>query len=278
MGKLAFRGGAEVAGVVLPRLGVGAIILWAVAAALRTRIEIPARRWPQLLSMGILSAAVGLLLFGAVERIPASTTTLLLYAHPAMVSVIVVLLGRERMSASKLVALALGLGGVALVVGAPVEGLDPVGAGLALGAALMLALYVVVAQTGSAGISPLIAGAIALTVATALYLPIALAGGGLASTGSSWWWVLGVGAATGSGVALFLAALSRLGPIRATIGATVEPVTAVVLGAVLLAERLAAIQLLGGLLVVTAVTMLPFTRRAAEPPEAERAPSSLPRR
>lgn len=251
------------AAVVLARLSIGALVLWTVAIATRASRGVPSGRWPRLLRMSALSTVVGLLLFAAVERIPASTTTLLLYAHPAIVAVIAVVLGRDRMSPAKLAGLLLGLGGVVLILGAPVGNLDPAGVALALGAAFVLALYVVTAQRGAEGMASVTAGAIVLSVAALLYAPIGIAAGGVASPGSAWWWVALLGIATGGGIWLFLAGLARLGPIRATIGATVEPVAAVVLATAFLGERLAAAQLVGGALVVAAVALLPRTRISA---------------
>jgi drug/metabolite transporter (DMT)-like permease len=85
-------------------------------------------------------------------------------------------------------------------------------------------------------------------------------GADLFSLPEGWEWGLLVGVATGAGIALFLAGLARLGPIRASIGQTVEPVAAVALGAVVLAETLTGVQLVGAVLVVAAVGILPLSR------------------
>jgi drug/metabolite transporter (DMT)-like permease len=260
-GGLAFRSGADMEAVVLSRLAIGALVLWGVVLARRLRLAVPRGRWPMLGWMGLLSSAVGVLLFAAVQRIPVSTTTLQLDVHPAMVAVITVGLRRERLTAGKGAALAVGLTGVLLVLGAPVERLDPVGVVLALGAALTLAVYVVTAQTGARGIPPALVGAVVLTTATVIYLPPAFtAGVPHAGHAPGRAWLVVVGLATGSAVAAFLAGLARLGPIRASIGATVEPVMAVILSALLLAEVLSPVQFGGAALVIAAVAVLPLTR------------------
>ena len=266
MVKLSFREGAGLGVLVVSRLALGALLLWTLALLRGVAIEVPPRRWPAIWWMGTLSAVVGVLLFGATERIPASTTTLLLYVYPAMVAAISVALGRERLSATKIAALVIGLLGVLLVLGTPAGRLDPLGIALALAAALALALYVIAAQRGSAGMSPLVAGALILSTATVVYLPFGLLTGELTSGGVSdaWWLVAGVGLATGVAIALFLAGLARLEPIRASIGSTWEPVAAVVLSAIFLAERLTGLQLVGGLLVVAAVATLPLIRESED--------------
>jgi len=262
MVKLAFREEAGLGVLVVSRLGLGALLLWGIALLRGVTIRVPEGRWPAVWWMGALSAVVGVLLFGATERIPASTTTLLLYVYPAMVAAISVALGRERPSATKIAALLIGLLGVLLVLGTPTGSLDPVGIALALAAALALALYVIAAQRGAAGMSPLVAGALILSTATVVYLPFGLLSGELTSggLGDAWWLVAGVGVATGVAIALFLAGLARLDPVRASIGSTWEPVAAVVLSAIFLSERLSGLQLVGGLLVVAAVATLPLIR------------------
>ncbi len=266
MVKLAFGEGAGLGVLVVSRLGLGALLLWGLALVGRVTIKVPPRRWPAVWWMGALSAGVGVLLFGATERIPASTTTLLLYVYPALVAAISVAIGRERPSATKIAALAIGLLGVLLVLGTPTGRLDPIGIALALSAALALALYVIAAQRGAAGMSPLVAGALILSTATVTYLPFGLLTGELTSggIGDAWWLVVGVGLATGAAIALFLAGLARLEPIRASIGSTWEPVAAVVLSSIFLAERLSGLQLVGGLLVVAAVATLPLIRDSGD--------------
>ena len=260
-GKLAFRAGASVGSVVSSRLAVGTLVLAILVAARRPPSRVPKGRWPALLLLGVLSAGVGSLLFGAVRRIPASTTTLLLYAYPAIVAAASVAMRRDRLSAGKAAALVVGLAGVALVLGFPVERLDPIGAALAAGAAFALAAYVIGAQTAAAGMHPFVVGAIVLGIATLLYLPIAPFQGGVWTAGPEWWWVLLVGGFTGIGIAAFLGGLSRLGPILASIGSTIEPPTAVLLGAIVLGERLGMLQLVGGAMVIAAIVALPLMRR-----------------
>jgi drug/metabolite transporter (DMT)-like permease len=239
MVKLGFREGATLGALVALRLGVGMLVLGGFALLRGVRLRVPAGRWPAIWVMGALSSAVGLLLFGAAERIPASATTLILYAYPALVAGLSVALRRDRLNALKAVALVVGLTGVLLVLRAPVERLDLLGTGLALGASVALALYVLVSQRGAAGMAPAAAGTLILATATALYLPVAVAmeGADLFSLPEGWEWGLLVGVATGAGIALFLAGLARLGPIRASIG-----------------------QLVGAVLVVAAVGILPLSR------------------
>ena len=57
-------------------------------------------------------------------------------------------------------------------------------------------------------------------------------------------------------ISLFFAGLARVGPTRAATLSTVEPVVTIALAALVLGERIAAVQLAGGALILGAVLLL----------------------
>lgn len=83
------------------------------------------------------------------------------------------------------------------------------------------------------------------------------------------WLVLAamVVASTVVAVLAFLAGVMRLGPARASIIATLEPVMAVALAAVVLREDIGPMRALGGLAILTAVVLLrlPVADAPAQP-------------
>jgi drug/metabolite transporter (DMT)-like permease len=76
-------------------------------------------------------------------------------------------------------------------------------------------------------------------------------------TATAWWAVVGV-AVVGTVIVVtcFLAAVEIVGPSRASILSTLEPVVTVVLAYLLLEERLGPVQLAGGALVLAACILL----------------------
>jgi drug/metabolite transporter (DMT)-like permease len=69
--------------------------------------------------------------------------------------------------------------------------------------------------------------------------------------------VLGIAIiSTVAAIILFFAGLERVGPTRASVLSTVEPVCTVLLAAALLGESVAPLQLVGGALILTAVVLL----------------------
>lgn len=270
--KLAYRYQAGSGLVTWLRFAVSALALWALAGALRVPMRLGRPKLRSLVGMGVVSSVVGGLFVGSLDRIPAATATLLLYAHPAMVAVATALLGRERWTLGKGVALGLSTVGLVLVLGAPARDLDWVGVGMALGAAVALAAFVVLAQRAVEAVHPLVSSGVVQGTAALAFAPVALATGALdvGRVPGSVGWTIAVGVFTAGAISLFLSAVQRLGPTRASIGATVEPVVTVILGVVVLSEAVTGPQLLGGLLVVAAVAILPLVEReavvAGEPP------------
>ena len=76
-------------------------------------------------------------------------------------------------------------------------------------------------------------------------------------TAAGWGWLACLAAiSTVAAISLFFAGLKRVGPTTASILATVEPLVTVVLAFLVFGERLGAVQLAGGALVLVAVLVL----------------------
>src|SRR5688572_27654110 len=120
-GKLAYAAGATVGTLLSVRFGLAAALLWALILASGGAREIGAvgrRDVAVALALGGCGYAVQAgCYFAALERIDASLLSLLVYTFPAIVAVAAIVLGRERSDGRRLTALALALGGLALVVG-----------------------------------------------------------------------------------------------------------------------------------------------------------------
>jgi drug/metabolite transporter (DMT)-like permease len=83
-------------------------------------------------------------------------------------------------------------------------------------------------------------------------------------TAEGWLWLACIGVVpTVVAIGLFFAGLRRVGPTNASILATVEPVVTVLLAFLVFGETLAALQVLGAVLVLTSVVVL--QARSREP-------------
>jgi drug/metabolite transporter (DMT)-like permease len=270
-GKLAYDAGATVGTLLAVRFTLAAAVFWALVVAGGAAPELRALR-PREAGAALALGACGYALqagcyFAALERIDASLLALVLYTFPAIVAAAAVALGRERMDGRRAGALALALGGLALVVaGAGTGALDPRGTALALGAAVVYSAYILVGDGISARVRPHVLAALVCTgAAVTLTIGAALLGelrpGALTAAGWGWLACLAL-VCTVASIGLFFAGLRRVGPTTASILATVEPVVTVLLAFVVFGETLGTVQLAGGALVLAAVLVLRAPRPA----------------
>jgi drug/metabolite transporter (DMT)-like permease len=271
-GKLAYDGGATIGTLLAVRFVLAALLFWTLVLAAGAAREVRA--------MGRRDIGVGLALgacgyavqagcfFAALQRIDASLLSLLLYTFPAMVAAAAVALGRERIDRRRVAALALSFAGLVLVVATAGAGaLDPLGAALGLGAAVVYTTYILVSEGVARRVRPQVLSALVCTgAAVSLTAGSALLGdlrpGDVTMAGWGWLACIAV-VSTVVSISLFFAGLRRAGPTTASILATVEPLVTVLLAFLVFGEALGALQLVGGALVLSAVLVLNARRRGA---------------
>jgi drug/metabolite transporter (DMT)-like permease len=278
-GRLAYDNGATVATLLTVRFVLAAALLWALILGTGGAGGIRALRacdvGGALALGGVGYAAQAGCFFAALRRIDASLLSLLVYTFPAIVAGATIALGRERADGRRLTALGLALGGLALVVaGAGVGGVDPLGAALGLGAAVVYSTYVLAGEGIAGRMRPPVLSALVCTGAAAsITLGSALAGalrpGELTLAGWGWLACIAV-ICTVASVSLFFAGLERAGATTASTLATVEPLVTVGLAFICFGERLSAVQLAGGVLMLGGVLLLSVRLPAARPPRCSR--------
>jgi drug/metabolite transporter (DMT)-like permease len=264
--------------MVLSRVALAAIILVPVAAA-RGELRPVLRRWRPILAFAVAEVIVPQFCLGtAEERLPSSTTGILISAVPLAGVGVATLLGRpERLAPRNWLGIAVGMAGVAALVGLGLGGssLGAVGevlivvAGYSLGPAI-LAKWV--PDLPGAGVS-----AVAMVMATIAYAP--------AVTATHEWpsaWpspsvlvsvVLLALVCTAGGFVLLAALVAKVGPVRATTVTYVNPAIALIAGAVVLGERITVWSIVGFVLVLVGCFLLAARRPAPSPPDV---PSVVP--
>jgi drug/metabolite transporter (DMT)-like permease len=273
-GKLAYDQGATVGTLLAVRFTLAAAMFW-VLVPLRDIRALPARDVVAGLGLGACGYALQAgCYFVALGRIEAPLLGLLLYTFPAIVAVAAVALGRERFGARHVIAVCLAGGGLTLALAGAGDGaLDPLGVALGIGAACVYSVYILVSDGIAGRVRPQVLATLVCTGAavTLLLGSIALGEfhpGGLTVAG--WGWLLCLAAVSTVGaISLFFAGLERVGPTMAAILSTVEPLVTVLLAFVVLGERLGAIQLLGGALVLAAVVPATIAGLSLPPRVAE---------
>ncbi len=229
-----------------------------------------------LLIAGGGQATVATLALVALRWIPAATSSFLFYTFPAWVALIAGLRGIEAIDRTRAMALALALGGIAFMVGAPsAASLHPLGITAALAAAFVYALYIPVLsslQREREGIDVSRSIAVGGTVLFATWSTLSgtlFAIPDLAAFGAS---VL-QGVLSAISFVSFLAGLRVLGPVRASITSTVEPFWTALLGVWLLQQSVGAGTLIGGAAIMGAVLLLQRPSVAVRPAQSSAADS-----
>ena len=226
--------------LVFGRTAIGALLLVPVAAA-RHQLRPLVAFWRPLAAYTVIELAVPwLLLATAEQRLSSSLTALLVASVPLVGAVLAWSLGdRGSLGARGLVGLAVGLAGVAALVGFDVTGAD-------LGSVAMVAAVAVGYAVGPAifarklgQVPPLGVAAASLAICALGFAPIAAwhlpeaappARALLAVA------VLGI-VCTAVAFVVFFELINEIGPVRATVITYVNPAVAVVLGVALLDER-----------------------------------------
>ena len=259
-GRLAYASGVDVPTAMFLRFGLAGLVLLAVMLARRERFA----RGRVLLAL-VLLGAVGyvsesLVYFNALTLAPAGLVALLLYLYPALVALLSVWVERERPGRGKLLTIALAFGGTCLTLDLSGAGgtTHPLGIALGVLSALIYAVYILVSarvmkHTGALGASTVI-----LLSAGAVYAGIVLArGAAWPQTAAGWAAIAGlVLPGTVVAVLALLAGMARVGAVSAALLSTLEPLVAVLLGALFLGERLGALQGVGGACILAAVVLL----------------------
>jgi drug/metabolite transporter (DMT)-like permease len=281
--ELATRGFGPAASLSV-RFGVaGLALLGVLAVARRPLLPAPGERW-RALGLGAVGYAVeSVLFYSALERGTAAAVALLFYSYPAMVAVLELALGRLQPRPRLLGALALSIGGTLLIVatGAGRVSIAPAGVLFALAAAASFSVYLLVSTRATPRTDALTNGAwVAVGASLSIVVFGALGGGGgLHPPGSSWWLMAVNGVATGSAFTLLFAALRRMGASQTAIVMTMEALSAVVLGALLLGERLGLRQAVGGAAILAATVLVSSVRQrqpvAGRKPEPEPEPEPI---
>lgn len=297
LARFAYDAGFEPLSFVAWRAAFGFLIVavvMAVRARSGTRLINPLTL-PRGDSLGLVVAALaGLLLnvfmFIAFDLATVALVLLAFYTYPALVALVAVRLGHERLDAARGAALVLALGGMILVVagglmasggGGGSVSIHPLGIALGLAAAACQTVFVTVSRGRFATVpaeqamswvmllTAIACAAAALVAGNALDVPfrgatpLALAA------------VAGI-AAAGIPSALFLVGIRLIGPMRAGILMLIEPLVGVTLAALLLDEGLAPVQVVGGAAILGAALLIQRGVRSGQAGEPVAVPAAVP--
>jgi drug/metabolite transporter (DMT)-like permease len=254
------------------RAGVGLLTLMAWRYALATPVlatlagprALAAVPWPRVLALLVLGgggqALVTFFSLSALQWLPAASLGFLFYTYPAWVAIFAAVAGIERLTPVRVAALGLALLGITMMVGAPWNlSLPWPGVWRALLSAVIYALYIPLLQRLRGTLAAETASAILIAGAAAIFVVAAARTGELLSVMTPIAWGFAAILALYSTVvafATFLRGLAVVGPVRAAILSTTEPLFTAVLALIILRQPLGVPTLMGGACIVAAILVL----------------------
>jgi inner membrane transporter RhtA len=244
-----------VAGSVLARSAMAVAVLLLLVRGRIRELARPRSRSDliPLVGLGAALAGMNLAFYAAIDRIPLAIAVTLEFLGPLTVAVVG---ARRRRELMWIFPAAVGVVILTGVAGVDVDGIDPLGVGLALLAGAGWASYIVLGARVGAAYSSGVGAAGALALATLLVMPF-----GVVTAGATLWTLntllagLVVGTLSSAlPYALEMAALRRIRPHVFGIVLSLEPAVAALIGLLVLGEALSVSQGLAiGLVVIASI-------------------------
>lgn len=230
---------------------------------------------PQLLSLNKSTQTKAILLgvfgyavfsscyFSALEGLSASLTVLLLYLYPVMVSLGARLLFREHLNLFQWTALPLSCLGMLLLVWGDLEVRQSHSLYFGIASAFFYAVYILTSRSWLKSTHPL-SSVLYVQIGAAITLNILHFKSferSLDIFSNTWPLLIAIAIlSTLLPMLLFLSGLQKLSSTETSLLSTTEPLTAMMIAALFLGERLSLIQCLGGALVICALVLTTYKK------------------
>jgi drug/metabolite transporter (DMT)-like permease len=254
------------------RFGGGALIILPIALLLRPKLP-PRADWPAVIGLGVLFYAVFICVYNlSLSYTTVGRATLALSTLPLVTMAAGALLGLEKLTARKTTGVLLATGGVAIALSASL-GSSPPGAWrgdlIMAGATICMALYNIYSRPYTQRSSPLGFLAASMVAGGGVLLAISAVTGrlGLVATFDTTQALTGLYLAAGGGAFgffLWVLALKYASPTRVANTITLNPMIAMVAGAVMLGEPITLPLILGLAAVIAGVWVATTERRTKE--------------
>lgn len=262
--------------------GALALAAWAAAGGRWREWRLTRRTGPWVAAAGVLVVLNWLLFFGAVARTSIGVATVVVHVQPLLL-VGLALWRRDRLPASRWVAVGVAFGGLVLATGlvgsdgARGDAAYLLGLLMALGAAVTYAGMTLLA--GAAGCGALALAGWQCVIGCLLLTPLVAAGPGWPAPGPAWGWLAALGVVhTGFAYVLLYAGLARLPAARSAPLLFAYPFSAIVVDRLVYGHALdgwqwAGVVLLGAALLFNASAPATAARHASASPAPARSPA-----
>lgn len=255
--RKAYDSGVDIPTLLLLRFTMAAALMWALL--LLKGMKLPkGRGMVMLVAMGAIGyAGQAFSYFSALTYASAGLVALLLYLYPAIVAILARIVFHQPLTRLQVTAIAIALAGSVFIIGQAVDG-KPLGIFFGLLAAFIYSVYILAGSRFPKDVTPTASTTVITTAAAATYAGLVAARGFHPPlTSAGWLAILAIAViCTVLAILFFFEGLERVGPVRASVYSTVEPVFTVVLAAIVLGETITAVRVFGGVLIMGAVLLL----------------------
>src|SRR5512140_926087 len=139
---LAMQAGMSLVNLIFWRFSIAALLLRVLTWSARKEHRFNRAALRLMIMGGVAQALISYLSFKSLDFLPVGALAFLFYTYPAWVAIISSIRGKEVLTQARVLALVIATVGIAIMVGAPhVVALSTIGILMALGTALLYALY-----------------------------------------------------------------------------------------------------------------------------------------
>ena len=252
---LAFNGGSDALTVANARFTFAALALAVILRATGARFSLPKHDAYAAIALGLVTAVYSFAILSAIERLGVSLAVLIFFLFPLLTSLIVAVMGWEKLTVTTIVAALIAFAGLALTLGVDSEFVKISGViyGLigAFGLAVVSAVSSRLIRSGDSRPVTLYI----VTTAAVVFIVAGLVRGDfqLPQSSSGWAGFAGTSVFYTSGIIIYFATIALIGPAKATLYSYVEPLFTMAAAFVFLGELLMPLQIVGALVVVGAL-------------------------
>lgn len=236
------------------------VILFPSVAKQKNTWALYQKNWLKFLVLSLAGVCTPILLYSAYGFLPTGVVTTIHFLHPAVVTLACVLVFHEKLSKTKLLCLTFCISGMFLMLDTSEQALNTIGILIAVASCLTWATYIVLLDKldFQDATSIQIVFCVSLN-GIILALITALLSGELAVTISAFGWFALVGISifiSVCGVLFFAVGVRGTNAQISSIASTLEPITSLLVGALILKERIAWLSAVGAVLIIAAVVLL----------------------
>jgi len=207
---------------------------------------------------GIGYAAQSFSFFTALTLIGSSLTSILLYLYPSIVLILSIFLLKIKSSKIDFIALFLATFGTFFVIGWKLENINFIGIMFGITAAIVYSFYIIIGSKALKNIDAFTASTVIISSSAVVYILYALTNGiTIPSTVQQWQWIFAISIiSTIVAIVTFFAGMKIIGPIKASMISTFEPIVTVLCSFWFLGESLGIYQVFGAILIIIAALLL----------------------